>query len=180
MYIIQLRYLIWLTLRDILFRKFRNLGVNNRPKSLSSSNSADPFSAFLHSCPCKAATFLNHRWFRVGWIGDVAARLKYNSLVNEGRYSDRIRRLAACILMNSLSNLVFQWRKFLREDKEKTKEGGVRREEERGSSRQRRWRLRRRTQGESAGWTGTGNGCEVAATAAGAPRRPRRGSSWFH
>lgn len=62
----------------------------------------------------------------------VAARLKYNSLVNEGRYSDRIRRLAARILMNSLSNLVFQWRKFLREDKEKTKERGRERGKEGG------------------------------------------------
>ena len=57
----------------------------------------------------------------VSAIGDVG-RPKYNSLVNENRYSDRIRRLVVCILMNSLSNLVFQWRKFLREDKEKTKE----------------------------------------------------------
>lgn len=70
----------------------------------------------------------------VSAIGDVAARLKYNSLVNEGRYSDRIRRLAACILMNSLSNLVFQWRKFLREDKETTKAGGIGRGRERGAA----------------------------------------------
>ena len=113
----------------------------------------------------------------VSVIGDVG-RPKYNSLVNENRYSDRIRRLVVCILMNSLSNLVFQWRKFLREDKEKTKERRRQRGRERGY-RQRRWRQRRRAQGETAGWTGTGNGCEVAATA-GAPRRPRCGSSWFH
>lgn len=113
-------------------------------------------------------------------FGDVAARLKYNSLVNEDRYSDRIRRLAACILMNSLSNLVFQRRKFLWEDKERTKERGRDSERKRGGCRQRRWRQQRRAQEETAGWTGTGNGCEVAATAAGAPRHPRRGSSWFH
>lgn len=67
-------------------------------------------------------------------FGDVAARLKYNSLVNEDRYSDRIRRLAACILMNSLSNLVFQRRKFLWEDKERTKERGRDSERKRGAA----------------------------------------------
>lgn len=33
-------------------------------------------------------------------------------------------------------------------------------------------------EGETVERTGTGNGCEVAP--AGAPRRPRRGSSWYH
>lgn len=86
----------------------------------------------------------------VSAIGDVAARLKYNSLVNEGRYSDRIRRLAACILMNSLSNLVFQWRQFLREDKEKTKEWRRERKEERGCKQRRRRRQRGEPEPEMA------------------------------
>lgn len=53
-------------------------------------------------------------------ISNVVVLSKHNSLVNEGRYSGRIRRLAVCILMNSLSNLVFQWRKSLWENKERT------------------------------------------------------------
>lgn len=90
-----------------------------------------PFHCFSilvkQQCPSIIADFMSA-------FGDVAARLKYNSLVNEDRYSDRIRRLAACILMNSLSNLVFQRRKFLWEDKERTKERGRDSERKRGAA----------------------------------------------
>lgn len=87
--------------------------------------------------------------------------------------------------MNSLSNFVFQGHKFLWVDKERTR--GERRLERQGGREEREKEERLQAAaavaatesggGETVGRTGTGNGCEVAAVAAGAPRRPRRGSS---
>lgn len=115
---------------NILILKIDRL--KGRHRTISSFHC--PFIAFTSY----GSIFFHHQRFHVG------ERARYN-LLNEGRYSGWIRRLAACILMNSLSNFVFQWRKFLWGDKEGTRGEKISTTEGEKEEycKRRRWRRRR-------------------------------------
>lgn len=109
--------------------------------------------------------FSNPSW-HAGRYGVIVAPSLFSALFSspEDIFEGRTRRFARRILMNSPSHLVFQRCESPRQRGGAGSRGG------RGGV-----AVASQAEGETVERTGTGNGCEVAP--AGAPRRPRRGSS---